>query len=122
MVRSKGWGMSKMTRHDAHDLYRIGRKPTLEDLTGVWKVKMWRWWRFMRLDKKCISGARGYNRIFGARWGDFTVVSHDRDLKLIYDNGKIIDHLRLHPTSDDVMIGRFCIDGEYKAMFILERV
>lgn len=103
------------------DLYRVGRIPIKAELAGVWKVKMWGWWRLMRLDRKHISGNKGYNKILGARWGTFRIENGDRSLMLVYDDGKITDYLRLHPTNNDLMIGRFCRNGEYKAMFTLER-
>lgn len=116
------WGPGNIFRRsqEAEDLYRVGRIPIKAELTGVWKVKMWGWWRFMRLDRKYISGNKGYNRILGIKWGRFRIVDGDKSLMLVYDDGKVTDYLRLHPTGD-LMVGRYCIDGEHKAMFTLER-
>ncbi len=112
---------TKVTRDEAPRLYHSGRIPQQAELSGIWEVRMWGRWNFMRLDRKYISGSRGYNRICGIKWGHFRIESGDKNLMLVYDDGKITDYLRLHPTDNDLMIGRFCTNGKYRAMFTLER-
>ena len=99
--------------------YLSGRIPTVESLQGVWRVKMWGWWRFMRLDRKVIAGSRGYNVFLGLRWGAFSVKDMHDSISLVYDNGRIIDYLRIR---ENRIIGSFTKNGKYKAMFMLEKI
>ena len=100
-----------MTRQQAIDLYKRGRTPEVADLEGTWQVRMWRWWRFMRRDRKVINGNTGHNVYYlcfiPVRWGGFKVEKERDRLTLVYDNGVVIDYLRLHPHNRDIMIGQF---------------
>ncbi len=107
-----------MRKSDAMDAYLVGAIPTIEDIQGIWKVKMWGWWRFMKWDKKVISGKRGYNLFLGIRWGGFNVEQLEYTIRLTYDKGGIEDYLKLYDT---VFVGRFMRNGRYKATFMLEK-
>jgi len=52
-----------MNKSEAMDSYLEGRTPTVAQLAGRWQVEMWGWWRVMSLDKKVISGSRGYSEL-----------------------------------------------------------
>jgi len=108
-----------MNRRGCESLYRRGRTPAIEQLEGTWKVRMWGWYRIMRLDRKVIKGNRGYNVFLCFRWGKFTVRQLDDALELRYDKGGIVDYLRLHPDRDDVMLGEFYRKGNYDGPFAL---
>ena len=104
-----------MKHKEAIDLYGNLGKPT--QFEGTWKVQMWGWWRFMRLDKKVIKGNRGYNVFLGIKWGHFTVKQLEYSLLLEYDNGKVTDYLKFY--TDGIMIGRYFVNGLLKAHFAL---
>ncbi len=111
-----------MRKLKAISLYVAGQKPTIEQLEGKWKVSMWGWWSFMRLDRKVIKGTRGYNRLLGIKWGGFTVSQDVLGLVLTYDEDIIMDHLKVSPDNDNVMVGKFHVNGKFRQFFTLTKV
>ena len=128
MTLLRGGRGDGMKKKEAERLWYKGRTPTLADLVGEWRVRMWGFpWRIMCLDKKVIEGKRGYNVILGVRWGDFLVAQLKYTLRLKYNKGDVIDYLKIHPDNDDIMIGRYCTkkpgrSEKYKAICTLTRI
>lgn len=81
---------------------------------------------------KYIKGCRGFNRLFGIKWGLFTILCEGQEITedqefcegqeivFEYDDGKIVD--RLTVVDDNKLTGEIYLDGEYVGRFNMKRI
>ncbi|KKM77796.1 hypothetical protein LCGC14_1366500 [marine sediment metagenome] len=91
------------------------------NIDGTWKViPLTGWIRLLIGNKKYITNDKGYNRLFGIKWGRFKITEKDGKIIFTYDNGKVIDELE--PVRDMLLGDYFSVkDGEkeFVGVFIM---
>ena len=93
------------------------------NIDGKWEVSIisgpW-WFRKMRdKDTKYIKDGKGYNRIFGWKWGRFEVFYDDIGFTLRYKNKRIID--RVWFINKDFLRGNLYLNGKSVGTFSMKR-
>ena len=71
-------------------------------------------------DIKYIKGDRGYNRLFGFKWGWFTILYVAGKIVFKYDDDKIVDRVKF--TDPDTISGRFYFNKKFKGEFTRKRI
>jgi len=91
------------------------------NIDGIWKViGKSGILRFLLGDVKYIKDNKGYNRLFGIKWGHFTISYDDDEIIFTYADGHTVDRLKV--VTNDLLSGELYCDEKFIGKFEMKRI